>query len=84
MEREPARHHGPAARTGRQEHGRRARRRAWGVETLWISKGSQLELLEILENKGIVSIVADQDARDKGVWVPFLGHRAPSHRAPPA
>lgn len=30
----------------------------------------------------VIGMVADQDARDSGVWVPFFGHPASTHRGP--
>src|SRR5690606_20611497 len=36
----------------------------------------------LLEKGGVVGIVADQDARGKGVWVPFFGRPASTFRGP--
>ncbi|NIU76175.1 MAG: hypothetical protein GWN71_22210, partial [Gammaproteobacteria bacterium] len=39
-------------------------------------------LVETLRDGRIVAFVADQDARERGVFVPFFGRLASTHRAP--
>ena len=39
-------------------------------------------LLESLRSGRVVAVVADQDARSRGVFVPFFGRPASTHRAP--
>jgi len=56
-------------------------RRSLGVETM--SMGEALRRVpRALLSKKTVGIVADQDARGSGVWVPFFGVPASSHRGP--
>lgn len=38
--------------------------------------------LEILRGGGMVAFVADQDARSSGIFVPFMGRPASTHRGP--
>jgi Kdo2-lipid IVA lauroyltransferase/acyltransferase len=58
-----------------------AARSALGVETVEMGEASRRIPRALLAGKG-VGIVADQDARHSGVWVPFFGVPASSHRGP--
>ena len=56
-------------------------RRRLGVET--ISQGeAPSRVPRILRRNGVVGIVGDQDARRAGVFVPFFGRPASTHRGP--
>lgn len=56
-----------------------ALRRGLGVETIEMGKASRL-VPRVLREGGIVGIVGDQDARRSGVFVPFFGRPASTHR----
>lgn len=58
-----------------------AARSALGVQTVDMGQASRQIPRALLAGKG-VGIVADQDARSSGVWVPFFGTLASSHRGP--
>jgi KDO2-lipid IV(A) lauroyltransferase len=51
-----------------------------GMEVAWVDQDVTMRLMERLEQKGIVSMVTDQDARSRGVKVRFLGQEASAHR----
>lgn len=52
-----------------------------GMETLDMAEASQ-GVPEALERGRAVALVADQDARESGVFVPFLGRPASTYRGP--
>lgn len=56
-----------------------ALRRRLGVETIEMHQASR-QVPRVLREGGIVGIVADQDARRSGVFVPFFGRPASTHR----
>lgn len=56
-------------------------RRRLGVETIEMSRASRL-VPRVLREGGVVGIVGDQDARRSGVFVPFFGRPASTHRGP--
>jgi Kdo2-lipid IVA lauroyltransferase/acyltransferase len=56
-------------------------RRALGVETVDMGEAARKVPRALLSGKA-VGIVADQDARHSGVWVPFFGVPASTHRGP--
>ena len=56
-------------------------RRAFGVETMWTGEALR-RVPRTLKAGRTVGIVADQDARGHGVWVPFFGVLANSHAGP--
>ena len=56
-------------------------RQALGVETL-DQREAPRQLPRMLRRGYVIGIVADQDARRAGVWVPFFGHPASTHRGP--
>jgi KDO2-lipid IV(A) lauroyltransferase len=56
-------------------------RRALGVETIYQGDAPS-RVPRILRANGIVGIVADQDARRSGIFVPFFGRPASTHRGP--
>jgi KDO2-lipid IV(A) lauroyltransferase len=56
-------------------------RRALGIETIDMRDASRRVPRALLSKKA-VGIVADQDARSSGVWVPFFGVPASTHRGP--
>jgi len=58
-----------------------AARRALGVETIDMGEAPRRVPRALLSGKA-VGIVADQDARGSGVWVPFFGVPASTHRGP--
>jgi Kdo2-lipid IVA lauroyltransferase/acyltransferase len=58
----------------------RALRRAAGVGTIGI--GDVRQVFERLRANGWVAMLADQDARRRGVFVPFLGTPASTHAGP--
>jgi Kdo2-lipid IVA lauroyltransferase/acyltransferase len=63
-------------------HGRLdAGRRALGVETIDFHDAPR-RVPRILRSGGIVGMVADQDARRSGIFVPFFGRPASTHRGP--
>jgi len=56
-------------------------RRALGIET--ISRGTaRTSVPRALRGGRVVGIVADQDAGRSGIFVPFFGHPASTHRGP--
>jgi len=59
---------------------RRARRQH-GMRLYSIHTPNQ-ELLRFLGDAGILAIVADQDAKQRGVWVDFMGVPSSTHRSP--
>lgn len=56
-------------------------RRRLGIETI-LQKEAPLKVPRALRKNGVVGIVADQDARRSGVFVPFFGTPASTHRGP--
>ena len=56
-------------------------RRRLGVETIYQSEAPS-RVPRLLRKGGIVGIVGDQDARRAGVFVPFFGRPASTHRGP--
>lgn len=58
----------------------RKRREEAGIEVLWADRASSMLLLERLEQRGIIAMVTDQDARSRGVPVQYLGRPASAHR----
>jgi len=56
-------------------------RRNLGVETIYQSEAPS-RVPRILRKNGVVGIVGDQDARRSGVFVPFFGRPASTHRGP--
>jgi KDO2-lipid IV(A) lauroyltransferase len=56
-------------------------RRRLGVETIYQSE-APARVPRVLRKGGIVGIVGDQDARRAGIFVPFFGHPASTHRGP--
>lgn len=58
-----------------------ATRRRLGVETI-SQRDAPLRIPRVLRKNGVVGIVGDQDARKAGVFVPFFGVPASTHRGP--
>jgi KDO2-lipid IV(A) lauroyltransferase len=56
-------------------------RRNLGVETIY-QGAAPTSVPRILRANGVVGIVGDQDARRSGVFVPFFGRPASTHRGP--
>ena len=56
-------------------------RRLLGVETIYQSQAIS-RVPRVLRANGVVGIVADQDARGAGIFVPFFGRAASTHRGP--
>lgn len=56
-------------------------RRRLGVDII-TQKEAPRQVPRILRGNGVVGIVGDQDARRSGVFVPFFGHPASTHRGP--
>jgi KDO2-lipid IV(A) lauroyltransferase len=56
-------------------------RRRLGVETIYQSEAPS-RVPRLLRRNGVVGIVGDQDARRSGVFVPFFGRPASTHRGP--
>jgi Kdo2-lipid IVA lauroyltransferase/acyltransferase len=56
-------------------------RRSLGVETIY-QRDAPRQVPRVLRAGGIVGIVGDQDARGSGVFVPFFGRPASTHRGP--
>jgi Kdo2-lipid IVA lauroyltransferase/acyltransferase len=56
-------------------------RRRLGVETIYQSEAPS-RVPRLLRKNGVVGIVGDQDARRSGVFVPFFGRPASTHRGP--
>ena len=56
-------------------------RRNLGVETIYQGQ-APARVPRILRANGVVGIVGDQDARRSGVFVPFFGRHASTHRGP--
>ena len=56
-------------------------RRNLGVETIYQGQ-APARVPRILRANGVVGIVGDQDARKSGVFVPFFGRPASTHRGP--
>jgi KDO2-lipid IV(A) lauroyltransferase len=56
-------------------------RRKLGVETIYQGEAPAL-VPRILRANGVVGIVGDQDARRSGIFVPFFGRPASTHRGP--
>ena len=56
-------------------------RRRLGVETIYQSQAPS-RVPRVLRANGVVGIVGDQDARTSGVFVPFFGRLASTHRGP--
>jgi Kdo2-lipid IVA lauroyltransferase/acyltransferase len=56
-------------------------RRRLGVETV-SQREAPSRVPRILRAGGVVGIVGDQDAREAGVFVPFFGRAASTHRGP--
>src|SRR5690606_33794273 len=52
-----------------------------GIGTITMRKAAR-EVPRVLADGGVIGIVADQDARSKGVWVPFFGAPASTFRGP--
>lgn len=52
-----------------------------GIGTITMRKAAR-EVPRVLKNGGVIGIVADQDARASGVWVPFFGVPASTFRGP--
>lgn len=58
-----------------------ALRHRLGVETIYQSEAPRA-VPRLLRRNGVVGIVGDQDARRSGVFVPFFGRPASTHRGP--
>jgi Kdo2-lipid IVA lauroyltransferase/acyltransferase len=58
-----------------------AARRNLGVETV-SQRDAPSRIPRVLRRNGVVGIVGDQDARRAGVFVPFFGRPASTHRGP--
>jgi KDO2-lipid IV(A) lauroyltransferase len=56
-------------------------RRQLGVETIYQGQAPS-RVPRILRANGVVGIVGDQDARRSGIFVPFFGRPASTHRGP--
>jgi Kdo2-lipid IVA lauroyltransferase/acyltransferase len=56
-------------------------RRRLGVETIY-QRDAPRQVPRVLRQGGVVGIVGDQDARAAGVFVPFFGRPASTHRGP--
>lgn len=56
-------------------------RRKLGVETIYQSDAPS-RVPRVLRANGVVGIVGDQDARRSGIFVPFFGRSASTHRGP--
>jgi Kdo2-lipid IVA lauroyltransferase/acyltransferase len=56
-------------------------RRNLGVETIYQGQ-APARVPRILRSSGVVGIVGDQDARRSGVFVPYFGRLASTHRGP--
>lgn len=56
-------------------------RRSLGVETIYQGQAPS-RVPRILRANGVVGIVGDQDARKSGIFVPFFGQPASTHRGP--
>ena len=56
-------------------------RRKLGVETIYQGEAPS-RVPRILRVNGVVGIVGDQDARRSGIFVPFFGRPASTHRGP--
>jgi KDO2-lipid IV(A) lauroyltransferase len=56
-------------------------RRNLGVETIYQGDAPS-RVPRILRANGIVGIVGDQDARRSGIFVPYFGNLASTHRGP--
>jgi KDO2-lipid IV(A) lauroyltransferase len=56
-------------------------RRKLGVETIYQSQAPS-RVPRVLRANGVVGIVGDQDARSSGIFVPFFGRPASTHRGP--
>lgn len=52
-----------------------------GVGTIEMARAPR-QVPRVLAQGGVVGIVADQDARQKGIWVPFFGIPASTFRGP--
>ncbi|MEO8194280.1 MAG: lysophospholipid acyltransferase family protein [Gemmatimonadales bacterium] len=59
----------------------RQMRRKLGVETIYQGQ-APTRVPRLLRANGVVGIVGDQDARRSGIFVPFLGRPASTHRGP--
>jgi len=56
-------------------------RRNLGVETIYQGQ-APARVPRLLRSNGVVGIVGDQDARRSGIFVPFFGRPASTHRGP--
>ena len=56
-------------------------RRNLGVETIYQGQ-APTRVPRLLRSNGVVGIVGDQDARRSGIFVPFFGRPASTHRGP--
>jgi len=56
-------------------------RRQLGVETIYQGQAPS-RVPRLLRSNGVVGIVGDQDARRSGIFVPFFGRPASTHRGP--
>lgn len=56
-------------------------RRKLGVETIY-QGDAPVRVPRLLRSNGVIGIVGDQDARRSGVFVPFFGRPASTHRGP--
>jgi len=56
-------------------------RKRLGVENIYQSEAPK-RVPRILRENGVVGIVGDQDARRSGIFVPFFGRPASTHRGP--
>ena len=56
-------------------------RRSLGVETIYQSE-APTRVPRVLRANGVVGIVGDQNAPRSGIWVPFFGRLASTHRGP--
>ena len=46
-----------------------------------VKKGATEEVVDVLDNKGVVGFVADQNAGSKGVFVDFFGRKASTYKS---